>query len=284
MRSKVLSHKKRVINQKLDQDKDIAFDFATKAYKKFKDIIKSVVLFGSVPKKEINLKSDIDIVIIIDDCTVNWDDELIAWYREELGRLISIQKYSKELHINTVTLSAFWEELREGEPLIINIIRYGEVLVDVGGFFDPLKVLLAKGRIRPSPEAVFVTMERAVGHQIRSNNSILSSVEGMYWAMVDAGHAALMAVNVIPPSPEHLSDLLTQAFVSTRRVDKKYVEWYEEVRKMAKSISYGDVKKMKGAYLQELQEKTEAFVKTFTDLTKILIKEERILRTDKKEI
>ncbi len=278
------SSPKTHLEKKLDEDYDIAYDFATKVYKKFRDVTKAVVLFGSVPKKEINLKSDIDIIIIIDDCTINWDDELIAWYREELGRLIELQKYAKELHINTVTLSTFWEELRQGEPLVINIIRYGQVLIDVGGFFDPLKVLLSKGRIRPTPEAVFITMERAVAHQIRANNSILASVEGMYWSMVDAGHAALMAINVIPPSPEHLSDLIEETFVKARRVDKKYAVWYEEVRKMAKEISYGNVKKVKGAYIQELQEKAEEFVKVFVDLSKILIKEEKILRNEKKEV
>jgi len=35
-----------------------------------------------------------------------------------------------------------------GEPVVMNIIRYGEPLVDFGGFFTPLKVLLQKGKIR----------------------------------------------------------------------------------------------------------------------------------------
>ena len=37
------------------------------------------------------------------------------------------------------------EEVRAGEPAVINMLRYGETLVDHGGFFNPLKVLLAKG-------------------------------------------------------------------------------------------------------------------------------------------
>ncbi len=272
------------LQKKLHEDYDIAYDFATKAYKKFREVVKSIVLFGSVAKATIKPNSDIDIVIIVDDATINWDDELIAWYREELGKLIAAQKYSKELHVNTITLSTFWEELREGEPLIINILRYGQTLIDFGGFFDPLRVLLAKGRIRPSPEAIFVTMERAEGHNIRANNSLLASVEGFYWAMVDASHAALMAERIVPPSPEHLSDLLTDVFVKTKRLDAKYVEWYTEVRRLAKEITYGNIKHVKGDVITELQDKSERFVNVLRDLTKMLIKDEKIVRPVMKNI
>src|SRR3989339_1263766 len=205
--------KKSSEEAKLITDYQIAYDFAAKCYKKFRDVIKAIALFGSVPKKEATEKSDIDMIIIIDDCTINWDDELIAWYREELAKLLIAQNYKKEIHINTVTLTAFWDEVRAGEPLVINVLRYGEPLIDLGGFFDPLKVLLAKGKIRPSPEAIFTTMQRSGQHLIRANSNILNSIEGFYWAMVDASHAALMAINVIPPSPEHIADLLNETFV-----------------------------------------------------------------------
>ena len=68
--------------QILETDQDIAYDFAIKAYKKFQNVIKSIALFGSAAKQTATKKSDIDIIIIVDDCTVLWDEELIAWYRE----------------------------------------------------------------------------------------------------------------------------------------------------------------------------------------------------------
>ena len=162
------------------KDYEIALDFATQTYKQFSEIIKTIVLFGSVSKQEAQKKSDIDIIILIDDCTIEWDQELISWYRTELAKLISKQRYKDKIHINTITLSTFWEELRAGEPLIINILRYGQTLIDFGGFFEPLKILLAKGRIRSTPEAVFTTMKRAPEHLIRSNASLLGTIEGFY--------------------------------------------------------------------------------------------------------
>lgn len=250
--------KKRMIKKKqelpkesrLIENRDIAYDFSVKAYKIFKEIVKSIVLFGSVPKKEININSDVDIVIIIDDATIKWDDELIAWYREELSKLVASQKYVKHLHINTVTMSTFWQEVMAGEPVTINVLRYGEALIDYGGFFEPLKALLAKGRIRPTPEAIFITMERANAHVFQGNNNLLASIEAYYWAMVDSSHSALMAVNVIPPSPEFISEMLLETFVKAKKLDKKYIDWFEETRKLAKQITYGEVKSLQGKRLK----------------------------------
>ena len=268
----------------LESSHDIAFDFATKVYKKFRDVIKAIAVFGSVPKAQTNPKRDIDMIIIIDDCTINWDDELIAWYREELAKLLIAQNYKKEIHINTVTLTAFWDEVRAGEPLVINVIRYGEPIIDLGGFFDPLKVLLARGKIRPSPEAVYTTMERSLKHLARANGSILGSVEGFYWAMVDSSHAALMAYKIVPPSPENVPELLKTNFVDKKILSKEYLQWFEDVRKKAKAILYGETTRLSGKELDELQHKAEDFVNKLNELTKFFIKDEKIIRTDYKEI
>jgi len=267
-----------------DKDYDIAYDFSAKAYKKFQEIIKAIVLFGSISKNQPNPNSDIDLVIIIDDCTVNWDEELIAWYREELQKLISKQSYAQRLHINTITLSVFWEEIKEGEPIAINLIRYGQTLIDLGSFFNPLKAMLAKGKIHPTPEAVYVTMQRAEGHLDTARKNLLVAVEGFYWAMVDSAHSTLMALGITPPSPEHISELMLTHLVKTRRADKKYVEYYNEVRKLAKDIVYGNVRKVPGRKLDDLHSKTEQFVKYFRDLTMILIKDKKIIRTEEKKI
>ena len=269
---------------KLITDYQIAYDFAAKCYKKFRDVIKAIALFGSVPKKEATEKSDIDLIIIIDDCTINWDDELISWYREELVKLLELQKYKKEIHINTITLTAFWEEVRLGEPLIINILRYGEPLIDVGGFFDPLKVLLARGKIKPAPEAIFTTMERTAFHLGKANLNILASVEAFYWAMVDASHAALMAYHIVPPSPENIPELLQSNFVNRKILSKDILDWFIEVRKKAKEVTHGNLKRISGKDIEELQNKAESFVLKLNELTKSIIKNEKIIKTEIKQL
>ena len=277
--------KKQIKKEKTqDQNFKTAYDFATKAYKQFNEVIKTIVLFGSVAKEKAKPSSDIDIIIIVDDCTIQWDQELIGWYREELARLIAKQTYAKKLHVNTVTLSTFWEELKEGEPLVINIIRYGQTLLDFGGFFEPLKVLLAKGKIRPTPEAVFTNLKRAYEHTFKANHLILSSIEGYYWAMVDAAQAALMALNEIPPSPEHISEMLDEHMVKTHMISRKNVDFFNDIRNISKKVLTGEIKKFEGKHIDEIRIKSEYFVENLKRITEEMIKKNKILKTKYRRI
>lgn len=249
---------------------NIAYDFATQAYKQFQHIIKSIILFGSTTKDKASEKSDIDLIIVVDDCTIKWDEELIAWYREELAKLVAKQKYNKRLHINTVTLSVFWENVLKGEPVIINIIRYGLALIDFGGFFEPLKILLAKGRIRPSEEAIYTALKRAPVHMSRAKYSVLASVEAYYWAMVDSAHAALMAADKTPPSPEHIPAMLTETFVRKNKLNKKYVNWFKEIYSAAHHISHGNISDFSGKEIHLYKERADKFVGEMAKLVKKL--------------
>ncbi len=259
---------------KLKNEQDIAYDFAVKAYEKFGRIIKSIILFGSAVKGKMKKGSDIDIIIILDDCTILWDAELIAWYREELGKLIKANPYRKPLHINSVRLSTWWTEMIRGEPVIINIIRWGQPLIDFGGFFTPLKVLLAQGKIKSTPEAIYVILQRAPLHLARTKASLLNSIEGLYWAMVDSSHAALIAAKKLPPSPEHIPNMLEETFVKQKLLNSKYVSWYEELYKIAHDILHGARSEIRGSEVEEWQGKTDEFIGEMAKIiNKIITKE-----------
>ncbi|MCL6500629.1 MAG: nucleotidyltransferase domain-containing protein [Candidatus Pacearchaeota archaeon] len=257
------------------EEQDISYDFAVKAYEKFGKIIKSIILFGSAAKGKMKKGSDIDIIIILDDCTIQWDAELIAWYREELGKLIRENPYRKPLHINSVRLSIWWAEMMRGEPVIINIIRWGQPLIDFGGFFTPLKVLLAQGKIKSTPEAIYVILQRAPLHLARTRASLLNSFEGLYWAMVDASHAALIAAKRLPPSPEQIPELLEETFVRQGMLDTKYIGWYKEVYKIAHDILHGARAEVSGSDIEKWQEKTDVFVREMAKLIDKLISEKK---------
>ena len=247
-------------------EKDIAMDFAAKAYQKFDKIIKSIVLFGSSVKKNATASSDIDIVIIIDDASLLWDQELIAWYREELGKLIKANPYKKDLHVNTIKLTIWWYDLMQGDPVVINVIRYGQTLIDFGGFFTPLKVLLEQGKIRSTPEAIYTALQRAPEHLARSKAAELGAIEGVYWAMVDSAHAALIAANQLPPSPEHIPLILKETFIDKKMLDMKYAIWYRDLYALHRSIVHGDIKDLKGSDIDDWQKKADEFVITMSNL------------------
>lgn len=262
---------KHVPTLQLRTESEIAMDFATKVYKRFNKIIKSIILFGSTAKKTNVSGSDIDIIIIIDDASIRWDQELIAWYREELEKTVKSNPYKNDLHINTIKLTTWWEDLMRGDPVIINIIRDGQPLIDFGGFFEPLKYLLVLGKIKSTPEAIYNLLQRAPRHITRSKIAELSSIEGLFWAMVDSSQAALIAINVSPSSPEHIAGDLKVNFVDSGKLKMKYVVWYKDLLILHKKITHGKTTDLKGFEIDAWQERTEEFLKTMISLVNDLM-------------
>jgi predicted nucleotidyltransferase/uncharacterized protein (UPF0332 family) len=251
---------------KLVSERDIAMDFAEKTYEKFGNMIKSIILLGSTTKQTRTSTSDIDVIIIVDDATVKFDQELVAWYREELGKILQQNPYKQELHINTVKLTTWWNDLITGDPIVINVIRYGEALLDFGGYFNPLKILLQAGKIKPTPEAIYTALQRAPQHLARSRQAELSSIEGIYWAMVDSAHALLIASKVMPPSPEHVPLYLKENFVDKRLLDPKYIAWYRDVYSLHRGIIHGDIKDVKGQDIDLWQIRADEFIRVMAKL------------------
>ena len=246
---------------KIKSRRDIAMDFAEKIVKKFDTLVKAVVLFGSTAKSKAGPGSDIDIIIIVDDATIIFDEKFTMWYREELAKIVSRNPYKADLHINTIKVTTWWEDLIRSDPVVINILRYGEPLIDVGGFIKPLKVLLEKGRIKPTPESIYNVVNRVPGHIVRSKISEMSAMEGCYWSYVECSQALLMAVNISPPSPEHVPALLDQHFVKKGFLNKQILLDFGEVYRLHKEIVYGKLKDLDGKTIDMYQNKSEEFFK-----------------------
>jgi predicted nucleotidyltransferase/uncharacterized protein (UPF0332 family) len=253
----------------LKDEREIAMDFAVKVYERFNKLVKSIILFGSTVKATMQKGSDIDIVIIVDDASIKWDDELISWYREELGKIIEENPYQKALHVNTVRLTTWWEELLRGEPVVLNVIRYGEPLIDFGGFFLPLKFLMAEGKIKPTPEAIYSSLIRTPRHLARGKASLFNAIEAFYWAMTDAAQAAITAAKQVPPSPEYIPLMLKELFVDKGLLDMKFVVWYRDAYVFAHKILHGEIRDIEGKQIDEWKKKTDDFV---TEMAKLINK------------
>ncbi|MFA5258860.1 MAG: nucleotidyltransferase domain-containing protein [Candidatus Pacearchaeota archaeon] len=260
-KTKVVKVPKNIPTLQLKTEREIAMDFAEKVYIKFDKIIKSVILFGSTAKHEESADSDIDIILVVDDAVIKFDDRLIMWYRDELGKIIQENPYKQDLHINTVKLTTWWEDLSKGDPVIINIIRYGEALIDFAGFFDPIKILLQEGRIKSTPEAMYTILNRIPGHLVRSKTAEMSAIEGCYWAMIESAQALLMSVKILPPSPEHITMLLKENFVDKGLLKINYVADIKEIYELHKKIAHGEIKDIDGRIIDQWQNKADAFFK-----------------------
>src|SRR3989344_7577579 len=78
------------------EELQIAYNFSKKAYTEFGNFIKSLIIFGSAARKEVMPGGDIDILIIIDDISLELSPELVETYRIIMEQLIA--ETSERLH------------------------------------------------------------------------------------------------------------------------------------------------------------------------------------------
>ncbi|MFH1332585.1 MAG: hypothetical protein ABIH63_04870 [archaeon] len=239
---------------------DIARDFASRVYKEFGPFIKALVLFGSATKvQKMAKEADIDVLVIIDDVSVTLSRDLVQTYRIIVEKILVDMKDGERLHVQSMKLSAFWEYVRAGDPVAINVLRYGLALIDTG-IFDPLQALLDNGRIRPTRESIYTYFTMAPASVSRSKEHILSAMVDLYWASVDAAHAALMCLGEVPPSPDHVADMLQDRMVKRGLLKRRYVNIMRENYNIMKQIVHREVRDVDGKEYDEYRKKTVEFV------------------------
>lgn len=131
-----------------------------------------------------------------------------------------------------------------------------------------MKYLLINGKIKSTPEAIYSCLQRAPVHIQRSKIAELSSIEGLYWSMVDSAHAALISADILPSSPEHISIDLKENFVDKGKLKIKYVVWYRDLLALHKQIVHGKIHDLKGVEIDAWQDRAEEFLEIMARLVK----------------
>ena len=67
---------------------EVAQKFSKKLYLEFKDFIKAIVFFGSSSREDFDENSDIDVLVIVDDVSLDLNKEAVEVYRLTVNRLI----------------------------------------------------------------------------------------------------------------------------------------------------------------------------------------------------
>ena len=236
----------------------LAYEFAKKIHKEFGDSIKALILFGSsARRKNVSKQSDVDVLIVFDDVTMTLTREIVTAYRVIIEKTVA--QTSTRLHITSVKLTTFWEYVRAGDPIGMNILRDGVAILDAG-FFDPLRALLARGRIRPTEEAVWTYFGRAPRAVFNSKWHVMQAALDLYWAVIDAAHAALMKDGVLPPSPDHVADVLDETLVRSGRIEKKYSDIMRKFYDLQKKIMYRQIREVSGKDWDQYLKDAQAFV------------------------
>jgi len=235
----------------------IAKSFAKKVKQELGDFLKLVVLFGSAARKEQSPRGDIDVLIVVNDLSIRMTREVIEAYRLIVEKIVG--KTSTRLHVTSMTLTSFWEYLRAGDPVAINILRDGVAVLDTG-IFEPMQSLLIQGRIKPTHESVWVYFGRAPRTLTNSKWHLLQATLDLYWAVIDAAHAALMHIGETPPSPEHAADILEKSLVKGHKLQQRYADTMRKFYKIMKGITHREIKEIRGEEYDGYLEEAEEFV------------------------
>lgn len=239
-------------------DYTTAEKFSKRLEKELGDFLKAVILFGSAGRAEKTAyENDIDVLIIVNDLTIVISPEVIEAYRIITERVAA--GTSRRLHITTLKMSAFWDYVRAGDPIAINMLRDGVPLFDIG-FFEPLQMLLFNGKIRPSEESIWVYFSRAPTTLLNSRWHLLQASLDLYWAVIDAAHAALMRVGEIPPSPSKVSHMIRLKLVKPGMVQKKYADVMEFFFELSKKITHRQLQSVTGKQYEEYYKSANDFV------------------------
>ena len=245
------------------EDIKLAQKFSQRLKNELGDFLISAIVFGSAVRRETTAKSDIDVLIVTDDTNFQITEALTEAYRIIVERLIG--EISTKLHITSMTFTSFWEYAKAGDPVVVNILRDGVALIDIG-FFDPLQKLLKQGRIRPSEESVWRYYGRAPKTLLNSRWHIMQATLDLYWAVIDAAHAALMRRNEVPPTPDHVAEMLDRVFVRHHQLENKYVETMNRFYKLSKMITHREIKEVTGAEYEQYYHEAEEFVRRMKNI------------------
>jgi predicted nucleotidyltransferase/uncharacterized protein (UPF0332 family) len=258
MESKIKEKKIENSQKYPEDDIDFAYKFAAEITKEVGKFVKGVILFGSKARKKDKPAHDIDVLVILDDISIFMSKEFVQTYRIIVDNLIV--KISKRLHVTTFKYSSFWEFVRNGDPIAINILRDGVPIID-REFFRPLQLLLYQGRIRPSKESVWSYYYKSSQNMQNSRYNMISAVMDLYWAVIDASHSALMRMNEIPPSPSHVQEMVYDKLIKTGLIEKKYSKTVEKFYDISKKIEYRDIKEIKGRDYDKYYKEANDYIK-----------------------
>ncbi|MCK4730083.1 MAG: nucleotidyltransferase domain-containing protein [Candidatus Aenigmarchaeota archaeon] len=257
-----------------------AEEFKKQCLKKYKDMVKTIFVFGSYLRKDFTEESDLDVLILLDDTKMRITDEFKESVADNLFK--TAKKLDSRLHIQPPwTITEFWDMVRVSHPLLMTVLRDGWALYDQG-FFIPMKKLLERGKIPASLESIELLMISAPKKIERAKNVRLYQVsEDCYYAMLNSSQAVLMYLGKQVPDPKATPKAVKEYLVDTKMLPRQYYKLLEKVIKFRKDVEHKKVKEVTGAKVDEFLEKAEDYVKEMRKIYQSLQNQKKRVLIDK---
>ncbi|UCG95520.1 MAG: nucleotidyltransferase domain-containing protein [archaeon] len=243
--------------------------FSKKLLDKYGPYIKAIVAWGSVVRNEFTSKSDIDVVVLIDDTRGNLTkkvraevDEFMFKAAEETDKMLSPQP--------VWTITEFMSMIRRCAPLAYNLLKDGVAVYDTG-FFLTNKRLLERGDIPLTKEAVENRMENVPKRLRRAQHAKMYIIaEDLYYACLDSLQAVLMFMGRGPPDANHAGEAARKFLIENKLTKEEIVKIIEDIIEFRKKTEHREIKDIKGEEIDKYMERAKKFVEEMERVLKVL--------------
>jgi hypothetical protein len=234
--------------------------FSNKLRQKYQKLISSTVV-----KRPSLAKESIELMFIVDDL----NNVVFDQHVNEIRMTATDMAYSSTLPLkcDAMLASDFWDGFKSKKDNIMQLVRESLVIHD-SSFFLPLQDLLVKGKVRPSKESVRVYFVKAERSMKTANQHVGKAVIDLYWAVVDAAHAAVMVAGITPPSPKDLAQTLKNELVARNLIHKRCGQIVDLFYNTAKRIMHREVFEIPGREFDLLLADADFFIKEMDDFVK----------------
>jgi len=268
----------------------LALHLKNRIIRKFEEYVVCYCFSGSMVRGSYSRKSDLDVFCVINDVDVKKMSlselkDKLRWIIHDMGRELA-KEFGIPLNVNlqVYILTDFWESLREGDAIILNLLRDAVPLYDKG-MFAPWKQLLRTGRIRPSLE--LAEQYRNSAHyaldQVKKKIREIGE-EWLYYSMLNYAQAALVLTGQMPPAPQDTAKQFKAHFCRPPYdFPEASLAALEETIRVRKRLEHGTKKLFTPTDLVKLYNIVTTAHKNFERLLKLLQKEARIRSLDELE-
>jgi uncharacterized protein (UPF0332 family) len=172
----------------------------------------------------------------------------------------------EKMSVDVVLLTHYYEKLLENRLDIFAEIKQAVMLYDTG-FFMPIKILVEKGEIRGTKEAMIKLIEEVRKNLNEVDYLKIEILSDIYSAVVDAAEAALFSKGVSFFIPKELPGLLKKHFLKEKRITKQTLDIFLTIYNLYKEYEHKKIK-INGAELDKLIQQADFFVDQMQHITR----------------
>lgn len=244
--------------EKKDGEKEAIEEFVREILEKYKKEIKAIWGF--------NLEREWVINLLVDDLKINEEkiDE-IKVYALKLDEKIE-KKHGVTLHTKLLKVTRYYDYLIENRIDIFLEIKKSVCFYDPSGFFNPIKILIEKGEIKGTKEAIYRLITQVKKNMKELREIKLDVLGKIYSSVIDAAEAALIVKGVSFFIPNEIPKALEREFLGKKLISKKTFNAFEDIYNTYKAYEHGEIEEIDGKKLDELIKKADLFITEMQDL------------------